>query len=80
MDTLSFFRLLSFMASFASNLLLVLVFLTFLLVDDQLNAGPRYVIVCCLCSVLKIIFFFFPSSRPIKNYVIYIHVKSYIYK
>lgn len=33
--------LLSFMASFASNLLLVLVFLTFLLVDDQLNAGPR---------------------------------------
>ena len=31
--------LLTFMASFASNLLLVLVFLTFMLVDDQLNDG-----------------------------------------
>lgn len=32
--------LLSFMTSFASSLLLVLVFLTFMLVDDQLNDGP----------------------------------------
>lgn len=33
--------LLNFMSNFASSLLLVLVFLTFMLVDDQLNDGPR---------------------------------------
>ena len=33
--------LLNFMTNFASALLLVLVFLTFMLVDDQYNGGPR---------------------------------------